>query len=213
MKGTLLAFIAVALLAACGGGDDDEAEQTALSEDSLAGSLLLKVSDIPTGWSEVPEKDTPDSPFSKCDDGPASAGLTGRAESGEFARGGVTTINQTVSVFADPNAAQAAVDAYVRDRLGCVVKTFNDGGADDEDATWSDATLADVSFPGFGDASQLKRISVKGKAKKGSSEIDAYLDVLVVRKDRVAFSLIATDVFTPFGSLEDWAKRATEKLP
>ena len=185
------------------------------AEDDLARSLLLDVNDFPTGWAETPADEEEDNPFDECDEGPA-AGRTGSAETGQFSSGGSEAISHDVGVFDTPENGSSALDR-LPSRADCIVELINDGALDDDEAEYSDATFGNLSFPSLGDRTEARRLEFQVKAKGESgfgSEGTLYLDLIYVVEGRLAFFILAADVFSPFdiSILESTVRNAYEKL-
>ncbi len=168
-------------------------------ETSAAKAMLLTVNDFPTGWAETPS-DTSDSPLDKCTDHSHDDDRTGKAESGDFSRGSIGSISETVSIFHSADDVEALF-AAIQPQADCFLKTVNDGKLDDDEAELSDASFSPLSFPTVGDHSAAFRIKAHVKAKNQTgfgSEGDFYVDVVYVRVGRVGLSVVAEDVFSPF---------------
>ncbi|MEX1254911.1 MAG: DUF4352 domain-containing protein [Dehalococcoidia bacterium] len=181
-------------------GDDQTSEPS--NEDQLAESMLLLLSDFPTGWAEEPESDE-DSPFDDCTpDTPA--GRMGRAATGSFSSGGSDSISQSLATFETPDQANAAEDD--RSSIGdCLVEVVEAGRLDDQEAAYSDASFSPLSFPAHGDRTDAYRLKVHVAARGETgfgSEADVYIDVVNVLIDRVGFAVQAQSVFSPFDSDE-----------
>lgn len=195
---------------ACAGGGGESSEDTpaesspdaAANEDDLAQSLLLVLSDFPTGWAEEPDNDN-ESPFDECGY-ETSEGRTGRAETGTFSDGGSSGISQTLATFETSSQVDAALDR-LSSAGDCFVRVVAEGKLDDEDAIYSDASFSPLSFPDHGDRSEAYRLSVHAEAKGETgfgSEADVYIDLVAVVVGRVGFTVSAVDILTPFDSDE-----------
>ncbi|WBL37188.1 hypothetical protein O0235_06375 [Tepidiforma flava] len=207
----------VAILAvACGSGSDDGTDQpSANSEDELARSLLLTVDDFPTGWAETlddSEDDGGEDPFAKCPRLAEAEGMTGRAKSGTFSRGGVAEVEHGVVIYEDEGKASAALK-MLAEVVTCNARFINDGRLNNSEAEFRDANVARISFPKVGDEVSAMRISFKGFDK--TSSYDFHLDYVVVRKGRIISGVVAFDALSPFDTadLEALVKKAVAKLP
>ena len=215
----MLAVIALGI-ASCGGGGgngNDGPSQTSdvPNEDALADSLLLEVSDFPSGWAEEPPADEgEEDPFEECT--PDMPGRTGRAESGDFSRGGSATIAQSIVVYVGNAEISAALD-QVPANAQCSIDLINDGDLDDSEFAYSDASLGSLSFPKVGDRTESYRlkvhVDVKGESGIGS-EGDIFYDAVYVTVGRVGISIFAFDTFTPFSAseLEEIVSVAVDKV-
>jgi hypothetical protein len=207
----------VAILAvACGSGSDDGTDQpNANSEDELARSLLLTVDDFPTGWAESlddSEEDGGEDPFAKCQGLAEAEGMTGRAKSGTFSRGGVAEVEHGVVIYEDDRKASSALK-MLSEAVTCNAKVINDGGLNNSEARFRDAKVARMSFSMMGDEVSAMRISFKGFDK--TSSYDFYVDYVVVRKGRIVSGVVAFDALSPFDTsdLEALMQKAVAKLP
>ena len=220
-RGFGIALLVLMILAgACGGGGDDSSNKEPAeseAENELAASLLLTVDDFPTGWAEDTSADEENAALEKeCDTGPAP-GRTGWAETGDFSKGGSSSISQQFAVFQSTDAAQDALHR-IESRGKCAVDVINDGKLDDSEFEFSDASFSRASFPAYGDASEAYRLEahVKAKGETGlGSEGSFYIDLIAVVKGRFGFSIQAVDVFSPFESdiLESTVETAAKKIP
>lgn len=220
MRLTLVIALIGLLTGACGGGSNSsglEATDTAATatslvtstpvptatpnEDALAKSLLLTVDDFPVGWAEEAQSNSP-SPLDKCK--PSAEGERGKSESGNFSNGGSSSVSETVGVYDTADHVSASLDQV--GALGdCVTKALDDGELDTDAATFSDASFSPLSFTAYGDRTSAYRFKfhVKAKGQTGiGSEGDAYLDLIYVLRGRVGFSIVATDVLSPFDTTE-----------
>ncbi|MEO8538144.1 MAG: hypothetical protein ABI577_00270 [bacterium] len=215
----LVALCACAVLAfACSSSDGDDGSGTTSdstatpnpNDTEIARSMLLTISDFPTGWAESTSADE-NSPLDKCQ---TETDTPNRA-SADFAKGsGNTSISQTAAVFPLAEDAQKSIDGY-RSRLDCAVKLINDGKLDNKDTSYVDAKVGALSFPALGEQSTALRLTMTAKPKNTTGSIAIFFDVVLVRKGRTAFSLLATDVLSPFNSndLEAFVRKAAQKLP
>ena len=203
---------AVLIMSACG-GDDQHSDAT--SDDDLAKSMLLAISDFPSGWSEEPSNEE-SSAFDKCE--PSREGRTGRAESGDFSKDRSASVSETVAVFDTPEHARAALETIrSRDVADCVVNVVENGDLNNDKADYSDASVGDLSFPSKGDQSTALRFKIHAKVKGQSglgSEVDLFVDTVSVLYGRAGFSISASDVSTPYDSdeLEQTVSDALSKV-
>ncbi|MEX2158412.1 MAG: DUF4352 domain-containing protein [Dehalococcoidia bacterium] len=210
---TSVAFLSFA----CGGKSGDDPADAATgnsSEDELARSMLLTLSDFPTGWAEEPD-DSEESPFDECDPGPAQ-GRTGHAETGDFSSDGTASISESLSTFSTADETRSALD-QISSKADCFVAVVDDGKLDDDEATYSDASFSRLSFPEHGNRTEAYRISIHAKAKNETgfgSEGDIYVDLVNVTVDRVGFTVLASNVLSPFDSddLDDYVSIAEARV-
>jgi hypothetical protein len=184
-------------------------------ETQTAKAMLLAVNDFPAGWSETPSDSSTPSALDKCKlaDSP---GKTGQAQTGDFANGGNSGVSETIAIFGTAGQASASTNAFNQE-ADCVTKAVNDGKLDTDKGTFSMATSGAVSFPQIGDSTKAYRIKfhVKVKGQSGlGSEGDYYLDIVYVTSGRVAFSMAASDIFSPFDTnqLQQFTKQALTRV-
>jgi hypothetical protein len=194
--------MAVALLAACGGDDDDgggDDDGGSTAENALAEDLLLTLDDFADDWTEMPDEDedTPN-PLDECDPG-TPEGRTGEAESGEFSDGSVT-FQQSVGVFESADDAVAALER-VPGMGDCMVGIVNDGGLDDDEATYSDARFEEVDAPNIGDASSAytleMEVTVPGESDEEEQSGTIYFDLVFLTEGRFATNVQSVSVLFP----------------
>lgn len=233
-------LLVIALIAACSdseddappppdnGGDDvatpvDDEEPTPVptptidpdTENDLAQALLLTVGDFPSGWTEEPndgsESDSELDEYCPELAGP-TLGRTGVAETGTFSGTGFGEASQELALFVDERAATAAIDD-IGDLAECLAVMINAGEIDDLEVRAFDASVSPVSFVQVGTRAEAYRISLHIETRDGESA-DMYFDIVGASTGRVAFSLLAWDIFSPFAThtLEDLATRAADKI-
>ena len=158
--------VLVSLLAACGGDSASEPSKEPLPQDDVARSILLTVDDFPSGWSEKPQSE--ESSFDECSEyDDRAAGLVGRAETGDFSRGGAAELTEWVGIFDTEDAARDALSVD-EEKARCLVDAINDGKLDDDEAEFSDASFSPLSFPDRGDAHVAYRFELRVQ-RKGES--------------------------------------------
>jgi hypothetical protein len=204
--GVKLALFSLAVafaVARCGGGGEEGApDGAAADENALAQSMLLALSDFPTGWAEESSDEDEESPFDQCDS--EADGQTGRAETGEFSEGGNATVAESVVIFNTAARVSARLDNLLS--FGdCLVGVVASGKLDTDEISYSDASFGRVSFPQLGDRTEAFRLGVRFKQKGQTgfgSEGELYVDVVNVIVGRVGLSIQATDALTPYESSE-----------
>lgn len=185
-----IAFILAAALSACGGSSTPDAPSgpppAAGSEDELARSLLLAISDFPDGWIHEPAE--PDElaasdPFAGCNQEPYP-GQTGKAEGGEFSDADTTqlSVNPIVFVFATEKDAKAALDRFA-DQINCMARIIRNGSARDEEFAITTVDLANPEIKKRGDETRRFRISYQVEWV-GQQPETLVFDVVLVRRDR-----------------------------
>lgn len=210
---------AIALLGTSCSGPGEEKDADAdelLPRDAEAQTMLLTLSDFPTGWTEDKSEDNTPTEFAKCEQ-EAPSGRVGHAATGNFSENGTSSIEHSVVVFETADDASKSWDRF-GEFAGCMAKVINDGKLDDDEMEAGGAKVQEMSFPALGDATRANRITFTAKSKEDSgpfSQVDAFIDVIWVQQGEVAFTLVATDVLTPFSisMVEEMAHKALTKIP
>lgn len=188
---------------------------SSLGDAARAEQLLLTPADLPPGWGEA-SRNAQASPLDRCRP-PQPSGETGRADSGAFSRGGTASFNESIALFATPQAAAASLDLFP-DEGRCVVALFNGGSLDSAQTRFSDATVAPQPLAGFGDRSAAYRITIRATAGTGqatpATSATVFLDVELVAQGRAVLALQAGDEVAPFKAvdLQDLVTAALTKL-
>ena len=208
-----LAFLAVTaaalVLVACGDDDDNTTPTPSTAENSVAASVILQLADAPPGWGAAPA--TNHSPFDQCNE--PLAGRTGTADGEDFSNADGAMLFQSAAVFANDGAASEGLKEYANERVECFAEAINLGFADPDEVDYGDAKVDGFDFPKTADESQAKRVTFSGTSKKDNAKKTFYYEVVVLRKGRIATSLVAQDDASPIADLDDWAERAENKLP
>jgi hypothetical protein len=187
----------VLAVAACGGsskkGPAPAPTPTSAPKDEkpFAKSMLLELSDLPSGWAQTGQASAnEDSPLEQLCGASQAEGRTGRAEGPDFAPGDQTvSVSESVLVFNTAEHAVAAIDK-VPDLIDCATGAFNDGKLDDAGVEFSDATAKAVSVDAPGDKTRTYRIKVEGQlAGQPDSRQTVYILALYAIKGRVGYSL------------------------
>jgi hypothetical protein len=222
LEGATLVAIVCLFVAGCGGGDSDEsaltgttitmtetsgslttpATTTGLTEseaEALAESMLLRLSDFPTGWRGDPHEE-----------GGAQCGgldeLSERYEalteidSDDFAKGDTTEASSTAVLFPDEEAANSALN-YVEGKVQG--EGFSDCLADflrGEGITFGEIRVGQVSFPTLGDRSSAWEVVVPVEVEGASGTV--YADAVYIRTGSALSAVLFSDVFTPFDETE-----------
>jgi hypothetical protein len=214
--------LGVLVLAACGGdgadSGDDEARTPSptgdLNEDEVAEAILLRVADFPSGWAETPSAEDDGDELEGCPTLQDSPDITGEAETGAFSRGGLASVSQRVAIFVDNESARAGA-SVIEERAQCIVDFTNDGGLDDNEATYGDATLGHVSFSGGSFEYTLAlRVSITGTLREGDMQVATYFDLIYEVDGRVVSYLTAWETLTPFDTslLERLSQTAADRI-
>jgi hypothetical protein len=230
-----LGFMVLAVLAVaggCGGGSESastEVETVTIVEtagtstagtttgvtksqaERLVKSMLLRLSDFPTGWRGEPPDDSDEgcSGIEKLSD---RYDLLAKADSDDFAQGESTRAHSTSSLFPDEEAARDALN-YVEGSIqseryrDCLVDFFRG-----EDLTVGDLTVGQVSFPKLGDRSSAWEI-VAPLESEGVS-VTAFYDIVFIRTGTALSVIFFGDTFTPFDEAmrEQLGRRVAERM-
>jgi hypothetical protein len=228
-----LGFVFLLLGAACGGGDETTtaggngssataASTTAPSEtvvstedaEALSKSMLLRLTDFPTGWRADPSNDD--------DEGCAGIekltdryNVLGKAESDTFAKGDLTEAASSAGIFGE--------EAEARDALNYLEASFQDESFRKciEDSVRKDAgsnvSVGDVrvgqlSFAALGDRSSAWEIVVPLEAEGVS--VTLYVDAVFIRTGSALGIVFFSDAFDPFDEQmrEDLARVVEERM-
>ena len=186
-------------------------------ESSFAHSMLLALSDFPSGWISSPGSDPNEStnPLVKACGNAAQQGRTGRASSDDFAADpNSVAISESLVIFPDEATASAAIE-NVPALIDCTVKALNDGTLDTNQVKFSGASSSVVPITVQGD----KIYSYQVQASVGSSDVPGqkqpvYLLIAYVRTGRINFSIRANGSSAPIdaGQISGYAQKAAAKI-
>lgn len=170
-------------------------------ESQLAKSMLLTVSDFPSSWTETPFDSGEASPaFDQCPNLRDSPDITGSARTGDFSRGGLDEVSQSVVIFGSDAAAEGGA-SVIRSSAQCVVNRVNEGYLDEGDISFSDAQVGDLSFRGGQfDSTTAIRVSMKAAAASSGITLNAYFDLIYQRDGRTASFLVTWSLISPFNT-------------
>lgn len=215
MRWAVLAVL-VALAGACSGDDtdDDGAAPTAASSTTAAEpvdpaadaaraeEILLKPTDLPEGWTPVPEPEGAEAEqgrlegtFAGCLGVPAPAEQPS-ADSPEYVTGTLTQVSARVEMAPSVEVAEAEFANLQRPRyLECVARQFDESQAD-SGLTFAPSRAERLDFPDLGDGTLATRITtlltVDGR------EVSIYADVVFVVKGRAQMTLYLLKGGEPF---------------
>jgi hypothetical protein len=214
-RGLLFLAFATVFLAGCGGGGSDGAAATATATgaasttaaetapvtkdeaEALSKSMLLRLSDFPPGWRAEPS-----------DDQGSCAGidrLTDRydvltkADSDDFAQGDSTQVASSAGLFNDEATARDGLnylEASIQSKRfrDCLNGYFRKQA--DEDVTFGDVHVGQVSFPTLADRSSAWEVVVPVKTQ--GLTISVYIEAIFMRRANALGIVLFSDVISPF---------------
>jgi hypothetical protein len=229
--GVLLVVVLAALVCGCGGsgsnGQDETttvtaptdttaptAETTALPKDEaeeIAKSMLLRLSDLPTGWRAQPHEESEG--CAGIDKLTERYDVLAKADSKDFARGDTTEASSSAGLFSDERTAHEALnylEASVQSKKfrECVDDLLREQA--DEDITFGDVQVGQVSFPTLGDRSSAWEVVIPAKTQGFS--FTAYADAVYMTTSRALAVVLFSDVGTPFDeAMRERLARIVEK--
>ena len=214
-------LLALLSLIACGsdngGGVPVAGGDSGGDDDGVAEALLLRLGDLPAGWSETQAAaPAAGALFDACAE-QLSPLPTGRAATGEFSAGAEASFSQSVTVFDRKPTAQA-VHEQLTTVLACVVAAVEAGRLDHDEVVYRAPSLTPAAFPSFGDRLDAYRLELRREATGATSAGGAsvtFIDFVYVTEGAFAFVIRATGHGTPFDSvlLADLAQTAAVRLP
>jgi hypothetical protein len=210
---------AVLIIASCGGGDENGGQEAAVTASAgnadattatvettsisdarakeLATSMLLRLSDFPTGWRAQPSED--EEGCAGLEDVTERFDALGKADSDDFVQGEATQAASGAGLFGDEKTAMDALN-YVEETIqgeefrDCLNDFLREQA--DEDVTFDEVQVGQVSFPSYGDRSSAWEVVIPAKSEELS--LTVYIDaVYIVRSSAVSF-LLFSDFLTPF---------------
>lgn len=226
MRRSLRLFTVLALVAApfavlgCGGGDDDsgtssDADATAAVRDiqpdaqQRAESVVLQLSDFPTGWRGGPSEDDDEGgeEFRKCISADLSdLTLIGDADSDDFRMGDEVQVSAEVEVVETPEAAAEAATAFdsgitSQEASECFKKYLEESIAEDEDSKGvevGDVDIGELSFnaPAGIEEAHAYQLSIPLEAQGAS--VTVYVDFILLRQGDLVATLDAESQGTAF---------------
>jgi hypothetical protein len=174
---------------------------------------LLTHGDFPTGWTEEPEeRDTslqlPDDEVAACIhvDVALVAHSPSRVDSPRFRDSNGTEVNESVTVAPNSGVIEKYMAVFESPRtptclttvIGKYMRQAVERSAAGKKLTLGTTTVAPMSFPKLGDQSIAYRIKVP--ARYGTTEIDTYLDAVLIREGRAKSSLDFISEGAPVGT-------------
>jgi hypothetical protein len=215
-----LAFVCAALIAisGCGGGDDGSPQATTAATarsdaeasstlvttsisderaEELATSMLLRLSDFPSGWRAQPSAE--DSGCAGIEETSERYDVPGKAESEDFFHGDATQAFSSAGLFTDEATARDAFD-YLEEVVqseefrDCLDNYLREETEDD--VTFGDIQLGEVSFPSYGDRSSAWQVVIPVESEGVS--VTGYVDAVFILRQTAISVLSFTNPVTPF---------------
>lgn len=235
-RGTTAIIVVGLTLVGCGGGSDgDEATTTEQPADpadlAIAEAALLRLSDFPSGWSEVP--DTEEEVSDELNDaqlelaacfGSETESLLdfspANAETGDFTSPDDDVVSNTVSV-SDQAAAEDFMDRYGADGVAeCLTEAsakvvevgFSETDDVPDDLTLGTVTVGRLNLTPVGDELVAYRITIPLSA--GGLQVEVYLDLIAVRVERGVSGISVESLVFPMNAseIEEYVAIAAERL-
>jgi hypothetical protein len=187
----------------CAGGSDDETRfaETSISDQDQAHAenILLRLSDLPTGWEVSQDDQEQGSTASEvCTNLDFSdVMVTGKAEQAGFEYGGMTYVRSLAIVLAGP--ATDIFEQYASNETAtCLRDYLKQEYAEDPppDVEIGDITVGLLSFPSIAENSRAYQVVVEFKAEGESANV--YLDCVFLQKGRAMALVMFVDALTPF---------------
>jgi hypothetical protein len=211
-----LAVVIVAALVGCGSGSESHAtpapsktspapapttksaKQSTAADRQLASGALLRLSDLPSGWTASDDSDeSSDTPCEQIKT--AKAQTSARSNAPDFGKGDNTQVSHTVYVYADEGAAgrnfvaltSQALRVCVGHQLGDAMKKGIGG-----EATVGKVATSQLGIDPVGEESAAAHITFPLSTQ--GVDVDINLDLVIVRQGRAISLLLLIDSFTEF---------------
>jgi hypothetical protein len=200
-------------MSGCGGGDDGGGQATmdtdatsstgattSISEEraeELSTSMLLRLSDLPSGWRAQPSEESPG--CAGIEETSERYDVLGKAESEDLFHGDATQATSSAGLFSDETTAQDALK-YLEEVVQS--EEFRDCLNDylreetEDDVTFRDIQIGQVSFPSFGDRSSAWEVVIPVESEALS--VTVYVDAVFILRATAIGVLSFTDFLTPF---------------
>jgi hypothetical protein len=187
----------------CAGGSDDETRfaETSISDKDQAHAedILLRLSDLPTGWEVSQDDQEQGSTASEvCTNLDFSdVVVTGKADQAGFEYGGMTYVGSSAKVFAGP-AADIFEQYASNETATCLRDYLKQQYAEDPppELEIGDVTVGLLSFPSIAENSRAYQLVIEFKAEGESANV--YLDCVFLQKGRAMAFVMFGDTLTPF---------------
>jgi hypothetical protein len=215
--GVLFAVVLATLVGGCAGGGSSGQEDTTTTvtaadttaptvettalpkeeAEEIARSMLLRLSDLPTGWRAQPHEESEG--CAGIDKLTERYDVLAKADSKDFARGDTTEASSSAGLFNDEQTAREALDyleASVQSKKfrECVDDLLREQA--DEDVTFGDVQVGQVSFPTLGDRSSAWEVVIPAKTQGFS--FTAYATAVYMTRSSALAVVLFSDVGTPF---------------
>jgi hypothetical protein len=202
---TLLALASVALIiAGCGGGDDSGGQQDSVATsqadteaEEFVTSMLLRLSDFPTGWRAQPSED--EEGCTGIEEVTEEHDVLAKMDSDDFVHGDTTQATSSAGLFENETTARDAFN-YLEGLIqseefrDCVNDFLRDQA--EEDVTFGEVQIGQVSFPSFGDRSSAWEVVIPAESQGFS--VEGYVDAVYILRSNAISVLVFTDFLTPF---------------
>jgi hypothetical protein len=200
-----------ALIALSCGGDDEgsgpattsvgstEEETLSLSEadaEELTTSMLLRLTDLPTGWRAQPSED--EEGCAGVDELTERYDALAKVDSDDFIHGEATQVGSGSAIFNDAETGREALN-YLEGAIQSdeFEECINDylGEQSDENVTFGDVQVGQVSFPSLGDRSSAWEVAIPVESQGLS--LTAYVDAVYILDSNALSAVIFSDVGSP----------------
>ena len=174
------------------------AKQSTVADRQLASGALLRLADLPSGWTA--SDDTDESSDTPCEQiKTAKAQTSARSNAPHFNKGDDTQVSDTVYVYADEDVAKRNFVALASQALRvCVGHQLGDGMKKSVGgkATVGKAATSQLGIDAVGEQSAGAHITFPLSTQ--GIDIDVNLDLVIVRQGRGISLLLLIDSFTEF---------------
>lgn len=200
-----------ALIASGCGGDDEgsgpaatsvgstEEEKSSLSgadAEKLATSMLLRLTDFPTGWRAQPSED--EEGCAGVEELTERYGALAKVDSDDFVHGEAAQVGSGSALFNDAETGREALN-YLEGAIQSdeFEECLNDylGEQADENVTFGDVQVGQVSFPSLGDRSSAWEVAIPVESQGFS--LTAYVDAVYILDSNALSAVVFSDVGSP----------------
>ena len=211
------ALVIALATAACSDGDGDAGPTTSdaaeatttvaevvdpVADAARAEEIVLKQSDLPEGWTAVPDPEGSDEESRRLEDsfaqclGVEPPAEQPSAESPEYVSGTLTQVSAAVELAPSAAVARAALARLESPKaLECVARQF-DASQADSGLDFAPSRAQALDFPELGDGTAAIRITTL--LTNEGQQITIYADIVSVIKGRVELTLYFLKGFQPF---------------
>ena len=209
----VLLVVSGSLIASGCGGDDEDSGQastpaasterqsdtpslTEAEAEELATSMLLRLTDFPTGWRAQPSED--EEGCAGVEELTERYDALAKVDSDDFVHGEATQVGSGAALFNDEETGREALN-YLEGAIQS--EEFEDCLNDylseqaDENVTFGDVQVGQVSFPSLGDRSSAWEVAIPAESQGFS--ITAYVDAVYILESNALSAIVFTDVASP----------------